>query len=217
MNHLRSASNLLSILLLGAGVGCGNASSSPTTGGAAGTSGTGGSGTGGSGTGGTSIGDATSVEAKLPSGAVSFVGAAAAVYGNSTKTLLRIVINEGGASCDATKGVPSAAGQHELELSLIGVAGTSAPFAAMTYSDGNVSATGVHVEGYLYTPCGNAQLAQNGGEQPYSVTLTSIDATQVTGTFTITLTEHVTAGKQFPVTGSFVAPICDHGISPVCH
>lgn len=204
-------------------LGCGSSSGS---GGSAGSAGTGTGGGAGAGTGGTSGaagsggGATNSVNAAVPSGTVAFTGEAVAFYVNSTKTDLQILINEGSASCTATPGFPSGAGKHDFEVDLVGIAGSTPPYSAMTYSDTNSTAANMHVEAYLSLPCESQSaqyVATNGGTAPYSVTITSIDATQVSGTFEVTMTEHVSGGKQFQATGSFSAPICDHGRPPTCN
>jgi hypothetical protein len=188
--------------------GAGPAGASGTAG--AGTAGAGGSAAGAAGTAGaTTAGNA--VNASVPSGTVSFSGGGAvATFGNSTKTLLRIIINDGAATC-AAPGIVSSATTHYLQLALIGVAGSSPPFTATTYDGSSASPFGVHVEAYLYPGCATTMVASNGGDQPYSVTVTSISNTAVAGTFSITMTEHVSGGKQFPMTGSFAATICAPG------
>ena len=184
--------------------------SSTNTGSSSGSS-SGGS-TSGSSSGGSTGGGATSVNASDPRGAVVFDAQAVAHDASTAQPILYIHLYEGTASCGA---VSLGTGKHDLALSIFGVAGTSPAITAGTYDNSNTQ--GFHAEAYLNLPCdGNAVAAQNGGDKPFSLTITSIDTTQVSGTFNFTMTQHISGGQDFPMTGSFVAPLCGNGVVASC-
>ena len=134
------------------------------------------------------------------------------VGANATAAGFTVAINEGAASC--ATGQQLLLGKHSFWFTIARMGDHPAQLTTATYASTDLAvANSLHLEAYLSNVVANSngtcsanQYAGNGGDQPYSLTISEFDAIHIAGTYNITISYGHEAGV--PVTGSFNTPLC---------